>query len=306
MKKFILLAFLALPAFLMAAETAPSDTTIYVNGKKLVIKENDEKIKIKVYEQTAKGDTLENDQIFEGIYRDGKSTERRMSNSINIPIPKLGSGHSYSNRIKDPHWAGFGMGFASFADGKMNVNNVNGVDLISSRSKEFIVNFYERAWNISKCGLAIVSGTGFRFDSYHFDGNKALIEVNGITELRTAPAGGRYDDSKLHTSYFTIPLLLEYQKKISHTGPLYLSAGVVGNVKLCSSSKVKLNDQSGSHKEKLGSDLNIRPVSMDFLVQAGVGCFGMYARYSPQTLFEGGKGPGIHPVAIGLILHLDM
>lgn len=306
MKKFILLAFLAFPAFLMAAETAPSDTTIYVNGKKLVIKENDEKIKIKVYEQTAKGDTLENDQIFEGIYRDGKSTERRMSNSINIPIPKLGSGHSYSNRIKDPHWAGFGMGFASFSDGKMNVNNVNGVDLISSRSKEFIVNFYERAWNISKCGLAIVSGTGFRFDSYHFDGNKALIEVNGVTELRTAPAGGRYDDSKLHTSYFTIPLLLEYQKKISHTGPLYLSAGVVGNVKLCSSSKVKLNDQSGSHKEKLGSDLNIRPVSMDFLVQAGVGCFGMYARYSPQTLFEGGKGPGIHPVAIGLILHLDM
>jgi len=306
MKQFILLAFLAFPAFLMAAETAPSDTTIYVNGKKLVIKENDEKIKIKVYEQTAKGDTIENDQIFEGIYRDGKSSERRMSGGINIQIPKLSSGYSSSNYIKDPHWAGFGMGFASFADGKMNVNNVNGVDLTSSSSKEFIVNFYEHAWNISKRGWAIVSGTGFRFDSYHFDGNKALIEVNGVTELRTAPAGGRYDDSKLHTSYFTIPLLLEYQKKISHTGPLYLSAGVVGNVKLCSSSKVKLNDQSGSHKEKLGSDLNIRPVSMDFLVQAGVGCFGMYARYSPQTLFEGGKGPRIHPVAIGLILHLNM
>jgi hypothetical protein len=80
----------------------------------------------------------------------------------------------------------------------------------------------------------------------------------------------------------------------------------VGNVKLCSSSKVKLNDESGSHKQKLGSDLNIRPVSMDFLVQAGVGCFGMYARYSPQTLFEGGKGPEIHPVSIGLILHFDM
>jgi septin family protein len=75
----------------MAGEIAPSDTTIYVNGKKIVIKENNDKIKIKVYEQKAQGDTIENDQIFEGIYRDGKSTEKRMSNSINIPIPKLGS-----------------------------------------------------------------------------------------------------------------------------------------------------------------------------------------------------------------------
>lgn len=302
----MLLALLIFPTLLMASEITPSDTTIYVNGKKLVIKESNEKIKIKVYEQKSQGDTIENDQIFEGIYRDGKSSERRMSNCINIPIPKLGSGYSSSNYITDPHWGGIGIGFASVSDSKMNVNNVNGVDLVSGRSKEIIVNFYERAWNISKRGWAIVSGTGLQFDTYRIDGNKAFIEVNGITELQSAPAGRSYTSSKLHTTYFTIPLLLEYQKRLHHSGPLFLSAGVVGNLKLSSSSKVRYNDETGKHKDKIGKDLNIRPVSMDFLIQGGVGCFGMYAKYSPLSIFEGGKGPVVHPVSIGVILHMDM
>ncbi len=306
MKQFMLLMLLAFPAFLMAAEIAPSDTTIYVDGKKIVIKENNEKIKIKVYEQTSKGDTIENDQVFEGIYRDGKSSERRISGGINIPFPKLGSGYSSSNYISDPHWAGFGLGFASFSDKKLNVNNVDGVDLVSSGSREIMLNFYERAWNISKRGLAIVSGAGFQFDRYRIDNNKAFVETNGVTGLEPAQTGRNYEDSKLYTTYFTIPLLLEYQKKLHHTGPLYLSGGMVGNLKLYSASKVKYSDESGNHKEKLGGDLNIRPISMDFLVQAGVGCFGMYAKYSPFSLFEGGKGANIHPVSMGLILHLDL
>lgn len=306
MKKIILLALLILPIIVKAGEAVPSDTTIYVKGRKIVIKENDEKIKVKLYEQKSQGDTIENEQIFEGIYRDGKSTERRMNNSINIPIPKLSSGSSHSNYISDPHWAGFGFGFANFADGKMNINKFDGIDVISGSSKEFVLNFYEHAWNISRSGFAIVSGTGFRFNSYHFDGNKALVEVNGVTEMQTAPTGRTYTDSKLHTTYFTIPILLEYQKKLPHTGPLYLSAGIVGNARICSSSKVRYEDQSGTHKEKIGSDLNIRPVSFDLLFQGGVGCFGVFARYSTQSLFESGKGPDVHTASIGLLLHFDL
>lgn len=32
--------------------------------------------------------------------------------------------------------------------------------------------------------------------------------------------------------------------------------------------------------------MNLRPVTMDFLFQAGVGCIGFYAKYSPFGLFE--------------------
>lgn len=43
----------------------------YVNGCKILIKENEGKIKVKFYEQFLYGDMIENDQIFEGIYMDG-------------------------------------------------------------------------------------------------------------------------------------------------------------------------------------------------------------------------------------------
>jgi hypothetical protein len=42
---------------------------------------------------------------------------------------------------------------------------------------------------------------------------------------------------------------------------------------------------------------------MEFMVQAGFDNFGVYARYSPMGLFESGKGPKVHPVALGLQLH---
>ena len=40
------------------------------------------------------------------------------------------------------------------------------------------------------------------------------------------------------------------------------------------------------------------------LFQAGWDWIGLYAKYSPIDLFENGKGPKVHPVSIGLQLHL--
>lgn len=45
-------------------------------------------------------------------------------------------------------------------------------------------------------------------------------------------------------------------------------------------------------------------ITMDFLFQAGVGCIGFYAKYSPFGLFEKDKGPKVHPVSLGLQLHI--
>ena len=50
--------------------------------------------------------------------------------------------------------------------------------------------------------------------------------------------------------------------------------------------------------------MNLRPVTMDFLFQAGVGCIGFYAKYSPFGLFEKDKGPKVHPVSLGVQLHI--
>ena len=75
MKHIYLLLFMLIPMAGMAQEGISQDTTLYVNGRKILIKENEGKIKVKLYEQSSHGDTIENDQIFEGIYTDGQKKE---------------------------------------------------------------------------------------------------------------------------------------------------------------------------------------------------------------------------------------
>ena len=129
-------------------------------------------------------------------------------------------------------------------------------------------------------------------------------EIDGVTALRPAPESVTLKASKLNITSLTIPLLLEWQPK-KRSSEFFLSAGVVGVIKTCSSSKIVYNDASGKkHKEKMDSGMNIRPVTMDFLFQAGWDWIGLYAKYSPIDLFENGKGPKVHPVSIGLQLHL--
>ena len=72
-----------------------------------------------------------------------------------------------------------------------------------------------------------------------------------------------------------------------------------------SSSKIVYHDADGEkRKKKMDRGMNLRPVTMDFLFQAGVGCIGFYAKYSPFGLFEKDKGPKVHPVSLGLQLHI--
>ena len=168
----------------------------------------------------------------------------------------------------------------------------------------------KKVWTVSRLKLVLlmsigaIVGAGMRWSRYRIDTNEYFKEIDGVTALRPAPEGVTLKASKLNITSLTIPLLLEWQPK-KRSSEFFLSAGVVGVIKTCSSSKIVYNDASGKkHKEKMDSGMNIRPVTMDFLFQAGWDWIGLYAKYSPIDLFENGKGPKVHPVSIGLQLHL--
>ena len=102
MKRFLLIIAACFPAIgLLAAdvEPMPADTVIRLENKRIVVKDNGERMKVKVYELTEEGDSIDREMIFEGHYRDGQSYERRKHiKSINIPIPdrkstRLNSSH---------------------------------------------------------------------------------------------------------------------------------------------------------------------------------------------------------------------
>ncbi|WP_148335701.1 hypothetical protein [Bacteroides neonati] len=86
MKQLIVLLGILVSLTGYAQENARQDTTLLLNGRKIVIKERDGKVKVKLFEESSRGDTIENDQIFEGVYMDGQSTERRIS--LTVPFTK--------------------------------------------------------------------------------------------------------------------------------------------------------------------------------------------------------------------------
>jgi len=300
MKRLLLLMTALLPIGLWAADVEPevTDTTIVIDGKRIEIRESDDRMKVKVFEITGDDRETEDEMVFEGHYKDGKSYERR-KRSINIPLPSW-------NKKFDGHWDGFGMGFANFADGSFHFNDIDGVSLRSGKSLEYNLNVLEKSFPLSrKADFALVTGMGMRWSRYRLDENKYVKEVDGITGLHPAPDGIHYSASKLNITSLTIPLLIEWQSKHCRHDDFFVSAGVVGVVKTTSSSRVAYKNESGKKQsEKVDGGMNIRPVTMDFLFQIGYDWLGIYAKYSPMGLFEKDKGPKVHPVSIGLQLHL--
>ncbi|MCD7977710.1 MAG: outer membrane beta-barrel protein [Tannerellaceae bacterium] len=243
MKRLMILIALIIPVGLSAVAIGPveQDTTILVNNKRIKISEDGERTKVKVYELVEDGEYVESEQVFEGHYIDGKSYERRKHmRNISIPVPSW-------DRDFSGHWAGFGMGFANFADGSFHFNDIDGVSLRSGKSMEYNVNFLEKSFRIPRTNWALVTGMGMRWNRYRIDTNSYFLEVDGVTILQPAPAGIHLSASKLNTTSLTIPLLMEWQTRKRHQGGFFVSGGVVGVIKTMSSSKITYRDENGKN-----------------------------------------------------------
>ena len=266
------------------------ETTVTTENRRIVVEEDGDRLKVKVYE-----DNRERPLVFEGHYREGQIYERR-ERAIHIPLP-------FRRPRFDPHWSGFGFGYAAVTNG-LDLDQLNEIGtgrLITDASFEYNFNFYEKAFRLDKTGnLAIVSGFGLRWTRYRVDGAYYFRNDNGFTSLHPVDEGINFRRSRLNMTHLTIPVLIEWQ----HRQNLFVSAGVVGAVKTRSSSKIIYTNSRGKREiEIMDRDLNVFPVRIEFLVQAGFDWIGAYARYSPMELFESGKGPKVHPVSLGLQLH---
>ncbi|GHU88133.1 hypothetical protein FACS1894155_02400 [Bacteroidia bacterium] len=200
-------------------------------------------------------------------------------------------------KVNNPHWTGMGVALANF-DGMNNVNT----DLTISTSYSFIINPIDYCIPINSHWL-LVSGMGLDFSRYHFKGNVGLTVVNGITKF-VESADETYKSSKLITYYITVPLLLEYQTKLSNR-TFYISGGMVGYIKYYSKSQIDVKVVSGIEARNLGRDLNILPVNGRLMLQTGISDISFYAYYSPFSFFENGKGPDLKPIGVGVILNFN-
>ena len=83
---------------------------------------------------------------------------------------------------------------------------------------------------------------------------------------------------------------------------VYLSAGVVGDAKLGSHTKVVYRENGNRQKDKIKGDFNLRQFRYGITTRLGYKALNLFAIYYPNTLFEENKGPEIYPFTIGLSL----
>lgn len=206
---------------------------------------------------------------------------------------------SWKNRKKkrlSSHWTGFGMGFMNYDD-----NGIPNGKLKMSSSHSFSLNLFNYSMHIKNSNWLFVSGIGFEWFRYHFDGNAGLVKRDGITVFEPAPDGVDYKSNMLLAYYITVPLLMEYQIPMGRSN-FHISGGVVGFLKYYSKSQIEYKVEGKNQKEVLGRDLNIRPYDLKLRLQAGIGDISLFGYYSPFSLFNNNEGPDLKTYSIGMML----
>lgn len=305
MKKIILFTMALVVAFSIsdAAELNQNDTTFHFNKKIIHVQDSIGQVKVKVFDATNK-DSIPYKVVYEGQFAEEKTFEKwTVVEEIGLQIPFLGKSNERHQGKMEPHWAGIGWGFANISNSSFKINNIDGVSLKSGSSSEFFVNLIEKILPIYKNKLGITTGLGFNWRTYSLDYNTHFVNNNGLTAVYDAPIGVKYEHSKLKTAHITLPVLLEWQPG-GLDDDFFVSVGIICAVKTYSVSKIKFKNESGDMIKRVeDKGLNVSPLSLDYYAQIGYGSFNVFAKYSPFSIFESGKGPDVRAISLGLLLN---
>jgi hypothetical protein len=206
------------------------------------------------------------------------------------------------------HWAGLELGMNNFVNSDFSMTRTTGVDdymdLNTGQSWGFNLNFIDHGFALGTDQVGLVTGMGFEFNDYYFDGNNNITKdpVTGdIIELDYTPIN--LQKSKISTTYLTVPLLLEFQfPNIKPSRRMYVIGGVIGGLKLSSHSKVKYSESGDKQKDKTKDDFNISTLRYGFTGRIGYRNLVIFGNYYATPFFEKDKGPELYPVAVGLSL----
>jgi hypothetical protein len=205
------------------------------------------------------------------------------------------------------HWAGFEWGINNFLDNDFTLSREGDaayMDLNTSRSWVINLNFAQYSLGFGTSHIGLLTGLGFEFNNYYFDGDNSIVEENDqVVELPIIDTTNSLSKSKLTTTFLRIPLLLEFQfPNTVRSKRGYISAGLITGLKLGSHTKVVYKDDSGKDKDKNKDDFNINPFRFGLTARIGFGGLSVFGDYYFTPMFVEDKGPDLHPFSVGLAL----
>jgi hypothetical protein len=264
-------------------------TEVIVQDEFIIVDDRDDTVKIK----------LGNKAI--SIIEDGNKTH--------IEIIERDDFHKHGWRDRPMrfkgHWSGFEFGLNNIVDRNGNLagtsQETRWLDQNTGKSWEWNLNFIQYSIPFSQ-KIGMVTGMGIKCNNYHFDNNNNIMKdpVTGMTVPRYPPPDISYSKSKLNTAYLTVPLLFEFQMGKDQKG--FMGLGVIGDLKLWSSTRIKYYENGSKQKEKIKNDFNLSPLRYHLSLRAGYKFIKLYANFSMVSLFKTNMGPEVYPFTVGLTL----
>lgn len=208
---------------------------------------------------------------------------------------------SRENRSKHKfsgHWSGLYAGFTNYMqDGKIYNPDDGLMRLDWSDSQTLIINPFQVSIGISRNNkFGVVLGAGIEYQRLRFaDDHKSIVKGDdGVIKSAGINEDFSVRRSTLKHLYLTIPVIFEVQ-----AGQFYLSAGVVGAVRMHSKTKVVYDYDGDKDKLKNTSDFSMIPFKLDASVRVGYRSVAIFSNYTLTQMFESNKGPKLQPLTIG-------
>jgi hypothetical protein len=285
-----------------------TDTTFIYNSKTIKVTDDQGQVNVKVFEEDSLSGKKAYKQVYEGIFSDEKTYEKfTVVEDLGFQFPIGRKKKNHKKASMEGHWAGFAAGLSNIVTADYAFATFDGAQIKADKSFEWTLNTNEFIAPLISNVIGITSGFGMTWRNYYMEDNVQMEEVNGyMTVLPASPAGMIYKSSRLRSFHLTVPLFLEIQPTFAGHHDLFITAGVVGGFKAFSNYKIKYLDLSGETvRRKTAQGLNMPLLTLDYMVQAGIKDFSIYAKYSPFGLFTQGKGPDVRAVSVGLMLNFD-
>lgn len=294
-----LLAF-SLPAYMQQADSIvvlDEDVVIedspepYIEPTETMIIENGDTVRIKIGKKAIR------------IVEKGANTSVEIDDYNKIENQEEKNEPASSPKFKG-HWAGVELGLNNFMDINNSLSRSGAsdfMDLNTGKSINLNLNFLQYSLGLGTSRIGLLTGMGFEFSNYRFDGDNSIQKNSINRNIESKPFDTNLAKSKLTTTYLTVPLLLEGQLfGKDRSDRMYISAGLIGGLKIGSHTKVVYQENGRKQKDKVRDDFNLSSFRYGFTARVGYKALNLYANYYASSLFEKNKGPELYPVAAGV------
>jgi len=222
--------------------------------------------------------------------------------------------------IDDFPWYGFEgirFGFLTFMDANQNSYEPEWLQNQGKRNSSGYIgmNFINTSFELIEDRFRLCTGLGFSWETIAINRNLRLAEADTFG-FQTSGFFPISDYATLNSTYLTVPLVFQYNGKVTEQDRedlwmneerniFHISFGVIGGYQVGSNALYRWKENGDKRKQKVVGDFGLNEYLLNLYVEAGfTSSLSFFIESGLLPQFLDGKGPEIYANAFGLKLNL--